>query len=119
MRLVDIDALSHEMYHLAFETDSNMQKWDGGCWIRYKMFEKCRDNAPTIDAVPVVRCKDCINRPYKIRQDKESNGFNLNARESGVFPYYCPFMCEDGWYSIIPPDDFYCKNWERRTDANS
>ena len=59
MRLVDIDALSHEMYHLAFETDSNMQKWDGGCWIRYRMFEKCRDNAPTIDAVKIVRCKDC------------------------------------------------------------
>ena len=59
MRLIDIDALSHEMYHLAFETDSNMQKWDGGCWIRYKMFEKCRDKAPTIDAVPVVRCEDC------------------------------------------------------------
>ena len=59
MRLIDIDAMSHEMYHLAFETDSNMQKWDGGCWIRYKMFERCRDNAPTIDAVEVVRCKDC------------------------------------------------------------
>lgn len=59
MRLIDIDAMSHEMYHLAFETDSNMQKWDGGCWIRYKLFERCRDNAPTIDAVPIIRCKDC------------------------------------------------------------
>ena len=27
------------MYHDAFETDSKMQRWDSGCWIRYKMFE--------------------------------------------------------------------------------
>ena len=59
MRLVDIDALSREMYHLAFETDSDLQKWDGGCWIRYKMFERCRDHAHTVYAVPVIRCKDC------------------------------------------------------------
>ena len=74
------------------------------------------DAQPTIDAVEVVRCKDCVNRPSKIRNDKESNGFNLTAREKDFFEYYCPFMCEDGWYSTIPPDDFYCKNGERKTD---
>lgn len=114
MRLIDIDAMSHEMYHRAFETDSDMQKWDGGCWIRYKMFEQCRDNAPTIDGVPVVLCKDCINRPFKIHEDGESYGFNLDARMMNDFEYYCPFMCEDGWYSTMPEDDFYCKNGEWR-----
>lgn len=47
-RLTDIDELSSRMYHEAFETDTDLQKWDGGCWIRYKMFENCRDSAPTI-----------------------------------------------------------------------
>lgn len=48
MRLIDADALRQTMYHEAFETDSDMQKWDGGCWIRYKMFENAIESAPTI-----------------------------------------------------------------------
>lgn len=48
MRLIDADALSNAMYHEAFETDSEMQKWDSGCWIRYKMFEKHLEQAPTV-----------------------------------------------------------------------
>lgn len=58
-RLIDADALNAAMYHEAFETDTDMQKWDSGCWIRYKMFERAIKAAPTIDAVEVVRCKDC------------------------------------------------------------
>ena len=49
MRLIDADALIDRMYHEAFETDSEMQKWDSGCWIRYKMFENAIDDAPTIE----------------------------------------------------------------------
>ena len=48
MRIIDADALNYAMYHEAFETDSKMQKWDGGCWIRYKMFENHFEEAPTI-----------------------------------------------------------------------
>lgn len=51
--LIDRDALSREMYHEAFETDSALQKWDSGCWIRYKMFEKHRDTAPVV--IPAER----------------------------------------------------------------
>ena len=47
-RLIDADALRQTMYHEAFETDSPMQKWDSGCWIRYKMFENMEESAPTI-----------------------------------------------------------------------
>lgn len=59
LRYIDADVLRGRMYHDAFETDSDMQKWDSGCWIRYKMFEKALEEAPTVDAEPVVRCKDC------------------------------------------------------------
>ena len=64
-----------------------------------------------------VKCKDCKNRPFKIHKDRESNGFNLDARMKNEFEYYCPFMCEDGWYSVMPPDDFYCKNGEWREET--
>lgn len=47
-RLIDGDALRGKMYHDAFETDSKMQRWDSGCWIRYKMFENNIDDAETI-----------------------------------------------------------------------
>ena len=47
-RLIDADALRQSMYHKAFETDSPMQKWDSGCWVRYKMFERLEEKAPTI-----------------------------------------------------------------------
>lgn len=47
-RLIDGDALRQAMYHEAFELDSPMQKWDSGCWIRYKMFERMEEDAPTI-----------------------------------------------------------------------
>ena len=47
-RLIDADAMRAAMYHEAFETDSAMQKWDGGCWIRYKLFERIEESLPTI-----------------------------------------------------------------------
>lgn len=73
MRIIDADELRKTMYHEAFETDTDMQKWESGCWIRYKMFENVIENAPTIDAEPVrhgkwiytgfleVKCNNCGN----------------------------------------------------------
>lgn len=54
--LIDRDALNDAMYHEAFETDSTLQKWDSGCWIRYKMFERHRDSAPVV--IPAERSED-------------------------------------------------------------
>ena len=55
MRIISADALYDAMYHEAFENDASyneknpMAKWESGLWIRYKMFENCLDNAPTIE----------------------------------------------------------------------
>lgn len=57
MELIDRLALREKMYHEAFESDTDMQRWDGGCWIRYKMFENAVNDAPIIEAVPVVHGK--------------------------------------------------------------
>ena len=55
MRPIDADALMAVMYHEAFETDSDRQKWDSGCWIRYKTFEEHIANAPTVgEWIPVA-----------------------------------------------------------------
>ena len=48
-RLISAENLSHSMYHEAFEKDTDLQKWDGGCWIRYKLFENILEEQPTIE----------------------------------------------------------------------
>ena len=53
MRLIDADKLESEMYHNAFEIDTDLQKWDSGCWIRYKMFENVVEEQPTVKAIPI------------------------------------------------------------------
>ena len=51
MRLIDADDFGNRMYHEAFEKDSDLQKWDSGCWIRYKLFENVLREQPTIQPV--------------------------------------------------------------------
>lgn len=62
MRLIDADALAHEMYNEVFMKDSNYQKCDSGCWIRYRLFEKILEKQPTINAFEIIRCKECKHR---------------------------------------------------------
>lgn len=45
--LIDRQALRAAMYHEAMEKFSYDQKWDSGCWIRYKMFERVVDSMPS------------------------------------------------------------------------
>lgn len=52
--LISRQALSDAMYHEAFEKDTDMQKWDSGCWIRYKLFENVLRGIPSVDAVEIV-----------------------------------------------------------------
>ena len=50
MRLIDLDSdyIQETLYRRGFKTRQDIDEW--------------LNNAPTIDAVPVVRCKDCIGR---------------------------------------------------------
>lgn len=61
MRLIDADALSREIEKIKW----NLQMLDdtqssGKVWNGVRMAEKKVESAPTIYAVPVVRCKVCI-----------------------------------------------------------
>ena len=49
MRLIDADDFGNRMYHEAFEKDSDLQKLDSGCWIRYKLFENVLREQPTVE----------------------------------------------------------------------
>jgi len=52
-RPIDSQELRKAMYHEAFETDSDEQMWDSGCWIRYKMFERILDSMPSAQPEPL------------------------------------------------------------------
>ena len=58
-------------------------------------------NAPTIDAVPVVKCKDCIHRVY------------TDEGESCPDDIVCDLWESDGFYETD-----YCSWGERRADAD-
>ena len=49
MRAIDADDFENRMYHEVFEKDTDMQKWDSGCWVRYKLFENVLREQPTIE----------------------------------------------------------------------
>lgn len=96
MRLIDADALKIEIAIL-----------HGG---DYKTIHYL-NHAPTVDAVPVIRCKDCKHRPWKVYDDK-GKFLGVDAPDE-----MCPCQCEDNFYNYVPDDDWYCANGERKENA--
>ena len=81
MRLIDADALMDE---------ANSDGAYG--YVDAKQISE----APTVDAVPVVRCREC-------KKHSETNG-----------KHYCKF-----WRMYCPDDsDFFCKAGERKEGAD-
>lgn len=92
MRLIDADAFSARMYHEVFEKDNEDQRWDSGCWIRYKLFEKVLKETPIIE--PEQKWIPCSER---LPKDDDYKPFSYY--EDGVV-----FFCTKdgkvgfGWY---------------------
>lgn len=87
MRLIDADALKtiRSIQSADYNSIETIQHWI--------------DNAPTIDAVPVVRCKDCKRRK--------------NAKENGkVYWDGYKYYCEIARYGVT--DGGFCFYGERK-----
>ena len=74
---------------------------------------------PTVEAVEVVRCKDCKHRPHiekaitRYRQEIEVCAPMVDGRED----YSC--MClnpDNDYFSWMPDDNWFCADGERRKD---
>ena len=102
MRLIDADALIEAHYQ-------HCNEHHGDTDIFYGWSLELMQNAPTIDAVPVVRCKDCK------RWDEHSQyGYD---NENGVYGNYCMrWTPEDDFYAVETPADGFCFEAERRYD---
>lgn len=91
MRLIDADTLN----------DYVMDIWGGGnidnTVIWYGDVFEAIHNAPTIDAVPVVRCKDCIF-------------FEIDEENADIDNWY--HLCGDTGFGVMKMD--FCSHGERR-----
>ena len=68
------------------------------------------DEAPSIN---IVFCKECKHRPVKEDADGVDWGFNIIAPEGSN---RCPCLVDDGWYSWMPKDNFFCGYGEREDE---
>lgn len=71
---------------------------DGGYWAKDVIYKSDVDAAPTVDAVEVVRCKDCSWR--------DAEGDCLNPK------------CGKSWYGCHVPDEHYCSYGERKSGTH-
>lgn len=99
MRLIDADALIVATQNFC---DGYKVKWTDRkvlSWINH---------APTIDAVPVVRCKDC-------KYSRERNEDEKRYIIEGVLICNSADACDECWNPVFP--DHFCSYGERRTDV--
>ena len=105
MRPIDADALKEALNNWAVDlTKSKFPHYikdDADCII---------DNAPTIDAVPVVRCKDCVYGTDRTEDFQEEG-----ERWYVVNPIDCMMYSSDGEPDFFPKDN-YCGFGKRRND---
>ena len=96
MRLIDAENILKEYEHIDWYCVSKEGQFMRGATtednplIHYYDGEEIIKNAPTVDAVEVVRCKDCKHR------------------------------YEDSWCEYVDDDDnFYCARGERKEGADN
>lgn len=77
----------------------------------YSTIEETIEAVPAADVRPVVLCRDCRHRPFTTEHGKKS-GFAVECPDREC---KCPcFNDDDGYYSWIPEDEFFCGYGERR-----
>ena len=83
MRLIDADAL------LRHKRKMSGSDFGGEFWDEAVLASDIK-NAPTVDAVPVVRCKDCkhyeIHKP-KVLENCERNGYIIPMKPDDFCSY--------------------------------
>ena len=96
MRLIDADALQRRICGAKCGCEYEDCGNEGDCG-----YDHFISNAPTVDAVPVVRCKDCVNGTVFV---------NKQGAE------YVDCVLDD--YSVRKPTD-YCSYGKRKEGADN
>ena len=99
MRLIDADALTIDLLKKAMDDAFLTGNAD-----MHRLLIQVVAHYPAVDAVSVIRCRDCKHRPYR-------DGDGMIDGD-----YVCPYLCDDPYYSVMPGDDWFCSRAERRED---
>ena len=97
-RLIDADALLDEFLKRYTERERNGNLVFAACEIKQD-FADMISNVPNVDAVPVVRCREC---KYRFR----NNGHSKDG---------CPIIDANIWMD----DDDFCSHGEREEGADN
>ena len=66
--------------------------------------------------IDLVRCGECKHKP--IKHDPEGDEFGFNLVSPNGYDNLCPCLnTDDGFYSYMPDDNFFCAYGERRANA--
>ena len=102
VRLIDANALIN--YVAIRQRTDSIPREDAAAILHF-----VEHHAPTVDAVQIVRCKNCKHRPLHI------DGYiylQPPQLEDGFDDWTCPYVCEDPYYTKMPKDDSYCSKGE-------
>ena len=93
MRLIDLDSdyIQETLYRRGFKTRQDIEEW--------------LSFAPTIDAVPVVRCRECKHHRDKNEQEQQYLVEDILICTS-------PDATDDCWNAVWP--DHFCSYGERK-----
>lgn len=75
--------------------------WADGLYDAYKIIE---EEVDAVDVAAVIRCKDCKYKPTA----PDGITYGLQVEFPDKWANRCPCLCEDGWYSWVPDDNFFC-----------
>lgn len=96
MRLADVDWMRAHIKPY----DASEENWLVTMGTVTRLMHKLLDIAPTIDAVSVIRCKDCDNCRELDRTDKRENQYVegvvwCKQWDEGVYPDdFCSYSCK-------------------------
>ena len=98
MRLIDADRLSEAIY------DNVPAPYEDASWAKENCLAEI-DAAPTVDAVPVVRCLECKHHRDKNEQEQQYLVEDILICTS-------PDATDDCWNAVWP--DHFCSYGERK-----
>ena len=102
MRLIDADRLSEAIY------DNVPAPYEDASWAKENCLAEI-EAAQTIDAVPVVRCRECKHHRDKNEQERQ-------YLVEDVLICTSPDATEDCWNAVWP--DHFCSYGERKEGAD-
>ena len=100
MRMIDADALMKTVFNDVVLVDGEVK----GVGL---ILAETVDKAPTIDAVPVVRCRECKHHRDKNEQEQQ-------YLVEDILICTCPYTTDYCWNAVWP--DHFCSYGERKED---